>query len=397
MGSWRPHHFELYLYLLVLAISVACSYAFSPVFVFSHFAASLVRTRTPPARIQYLSTHPAPSWSLDGFPSARPYSPSVRPSSVLRQSKQESTEKLLDLDSPLSQVHQNDADDGLSPPLSALYGRDQASLEKATQQFLSDRQLYPVGKLSDEDLEAITGLMAAWAKKRSLQAALIVEKLLKRIIDDLKAGNANIHVRTQHYTLTIDAWSKSGATGASDRAQQIHDAMTIEWEQTGDAAIRPTVMSCTTLVNAWAKSNETRAPIMAERILQSMIEAYQGGATHMKPDAVTFSTVMDAYSRSPGISGQEACRRCEELFDLMDKLGVRKNVYTFSALQNVYARSRMPRALERTMEILRKMQHLYEGGDVFAKPNCRKSMLPPATLIILPELFLTPLVLSRKL
>lgn len=283
--------------------------------------------------------------------------------------QQDSTTRLLDLGSPLSQVY-DDEDSELSPPLSVLYGRDQESLHNATEELLYDNETYPIGKLTEEDMETITGLMAAWARRRSLQAALTVEALLKRIIDDLKAGNT-FAVRTQHYTLTIDAWSKSGAPGASDRAQQIHDTMTTEYEQTGNQDIRPTVLSCTTLANAWAKSNETRAPIMAERILQNMIKAYHNGEAEMKPDAVTFSTVMDAYSRSPGVSGPEACRRCEELFALMDELGVRKNVYTFSALQNVYARSGLPIALNRAMEILRHMQKLYEAGDVFAKPNCR--------------------------
>ena len=288
----------------------------------------------------------------------------------LRANNQDSTDNLLDLESPLSHNF-NDDEDGLSPPLSALYGRDQDSLEKATDQFLNDREMYPMGKLSEEDLETITGLMAAWARRRSVKAALTVEALLKRIIDDLKSGNCDIHVRTQHYTLTLDAWSKSNAPGGSERAQQIHDMMAQEFEQTGNLDIRPNVLSCTTLANAWAKSNSTNAHIMAHSVLQNMIGEYHNGSIHMKPDAVTFSTVMDAYSRSPAISGPEACQQCEDLFALMDSLGVRKNVYTFSALQNVYARSGLPIALDRTKEILERMQQLYLAGDMFAKPNVR--------------------------
>ena len=300
------------------------------------------------------------SYMLTPFPST----------SCLQATNQEPAEELLDLESPFSQVFL-EGEDGLSPPLSVLYGRDQASLEKATEQFLSDREVYPLGKLSEEDVETITGLMAAWARRRSVEAALTVEALLKRIIDDMKAGNMDIHVRTQHYTLTIDAWSKSNVAGASERAQQIHDTMCEEYLQTQNIDIRPNVLSCTTLTNAWAKSNETYAPEMAERVLQGMIGAYKRGEMHMKPDAVTFSTIMDAYSRSPAVNGPDACQKCEELFALMDELGVRKNVYTFSALQNVYARSGLSNALEKTREIFDRMLALYEAGDVFAKPNCR--------------------------
>eukprot|EP00977_Amphora_coffeiformis_P001907 scaffold362_cov176-Amphora_coffeaeformis.AAC.33 len=318
-----------------------------------------------------LAIHPVDSsnaWGLTSFRRSASASSSL-PLTRLCASN-DSAENLLDLESPLSPNY-NDDDDGTFPPLSALYGRDQESLGKATDQFLNDDKMYALGKLTEEDMETITGLMAAWARRRSLDAALKVEALLKRVIDDLKAGNTDIHVRTQHYTLTIDAWSKSNAEGASERAQQIHDTMREEYEQTKNMDIRPNVLSCTTLANAWAKSNETHAPVMAERVLQSMIDAYNNGEVHMKPDAVTFSTVMDAYSRSPGVSGPDACRRCEELFRLMDSLGVRKNVYTFSALQNVYARSGLPDALERTTEVLEHMQRLYQAGDIFAKPNCR--------------------------
>lgn len=267
----------------------------------------------------------------------------------------------------------DDDSDGLSPPLSALYGRDQDSLNNATEQFLHDQHTYPLGKLSEEDVETITGLMAAWGRRRSVTAALQVESLMKRIIDDMKAGNIDVHVRTQHYTLLLDAWSKSNAPGASERAQQIHDKMVEEYQATKNIDIRPSVLSCTTLASAWSRSNETHAPAMAEKVLRDMIAAYHRGETHLKPDAVTFSTVMEAYGKykSSSVSGRDACQRCEELFALMDELGVRKNVYVFSALQNVYARSGLPHALNRTREILETMTKLYEAGDMFAKPNCR--------------------------
>jgi hypothetical protein len=220
--------------------------------------------------------------------------------------------------------------------------------------------MFPLGKLSEEDVEAITGLMGAWARKHSVDAALTIEKLLKRIIDDMKAGNTAIAIRTQHYVLLLDAWSKSNSPGAAERAQQIHDKMVQEYNETRNLDIRPSVLSCTILTNAWAKSNQTHAPAMADRVLQKMVDAYKRGDTFMKPDAVTFSTVMDAFSRSPSIPGPEACRKCEELFHLMDELGVRKNVYTFSALQNSYARSGLPNGMERAMEILETMLGLYD-------------------------------------
>lgn len=274
--------------------------------------------------------------------------------------QQQTENNLLDLESPFSYVNDDDNDDDLSPPLSGFYGRDPNSLENVTSQFLYNQQLYPLGKLTEEDVEAITGLMGAWTRQRSVEAALQIESLLKRLVDDLKAGNTDISIRTQHYVLLLDAWAKSNAPGAAERAQSIHDTMVKDYEETGNIIIRPSVLSCTILTNAWAKSNNTQAPFRADRVLQNMVATFRRGETYLKPDAVTFSTVMDSFSRSPAVSGPDACQRCEELFALMDELGVRKNVYTFSALQNAYARSGLPNALDRAMDILQTMQDLYE-------------------------------------
>lgn len=75
---------------------------------------------------------------------------------------------------------------------------------------------------------------------------------------------------------------------------------------------------------------------------------------------------MDAYAKS---ATRKACARCEELFDVMEELDVRRNVYTFSALQNVIARSGSSKAPSKTMAILDRMMDLHKSGDVLAKPN----------------------------
>lgn len=53
----------------------------------------------------------------------------------------------------------------------------------------------------------------------------------------------------------------------------------------------------------------------------------------------------------------------------MDEIKVKRNVFTFSSLQNVYARSGLPDAPQKVEEILKQMQALYDNGDVFAKPT----------------------------
>ena len=92
-----------------------------------------------------------------------------------KQPQKDAADILLELESPFSQLSDESDDRGLSPPLSTIYGRDLGMLEEVTAQFVEDEYLYPRGKLTEEDLETITGLMAAWARRRSVKAALKVE------------------------------------------------------------------------------------------------------------------------------------------------------------------------------------------------------------------------------
>lgn len=60
---------------------------------------------------------------------------------------------------------------------------------------------FPLGTLSEEDVESIIGLMAAHVRRRSVQGALTVERLLKRVVDDMRANNNHIRVTTRMYTI----------------------------------------------------------------------------------------------------------------------------------------------------------------------------------------------------
>ncbi len=134
--------------------------------------------------------------------------------------------------------------------------------------------------------------------------------------------------------------------------------------QTGDPHIAPSTVSFNTLINAWSKSPDPSAPENAEKLFKEMAN---WGSDEVKPDVLTFSTLLDTYSRC---NQRYSVKRAEELFDMMDSFGVQRNVYTYSALQNVYARSGKSDAPELCMKLLESMLHLYRSGNIFAKPNC---------------------------
>ena len=236
-------------------------------------------------------------------------------------------------------------------------------LEEATEDAL-DLENYPLGSLISDDVESIVGLMASWVRRHSVEAALTVERLLKRIVDELRAGNPKVQVNTRLYTIAINAWAKSGAEGGAQRAQHIHDAMVQMYEQTEDPKLAPSSFSYNALMNAWGKSPHPRAAEMAEKALKQMLK--WRNITALKPDTISFNIMIDAYSRS---QDPKSIQQAEEMFNLMDSIGVRRNIYTFTALQNLYAYSGRRDAPQKALEVLHRMQELYAKGDVFAKPD----------------------------
>jgi hypothetical protein len=113
------------------------------------------------------------------------------------------------------QLHHHDQSHSPQPTTqqgSASFQRDKQWLEKATARFLTrqdcsdgadgqqpqEQQQQQQVLLTLDDVHEIKGLMTAWARRGS---PLIVESLLKRIIDDMRAGNTAIHVSTRFYAI----------------------------------------------------------------------------------------------------------------------------------------------------------------------------------------------------
>lgn len=215
-----------------------------------------------------------------------------------------------------------------------------------------------------EDVRSICGLMTAWARQRSVHAAIQVEHLLKRIIDDIHAGNTLIDPpNTRMYIYAMDAWAKNAPTveGAAQRAHAIHDALIEEYQSTPNAThLKPTVVSYNTVLNAWAKSNHPESIKRVEQVLDQMIHEQD-----ILPDAITLSTVLDAFSRRA--TNPNMTQKSQEFFDHMThEYNITPNPYVYYALQNVYARSNDPKGTEYCLDILDSMRQ--EPG--INKPTC---------------------------
>ncbi|KAL7549945.1 hypothetical protein ACHAWF_013196, partial [Thalassiosira exigua] len=72
-----------------------------------------------------------------------------------------------------------------------------------------DFDCVPLGELTPDDASLLTSLMASHARRSTVESALTCERLLKRIVDEVDAGNEEVRATTKMYTVAMDAWAKS--------------------------------------------------------------------------------------------------------------------------------------------------------------------------------------------
>mmetsp|Transcript_8363 Transcript_8363/g.18268 ORF Transcript_8363/g.18268 Transcript_8363/m.18268 type:complete len:126 (+) Transcript_8363:223-600(+) len=75
--------------------------------------------------------------------------------------------------------------------------RERQWLERTTRRLTT----IDIGRLPSSILDDSRRVMDSWAKQRSKRSALMVEKWLKRVMDEEKAGNSRAKATTVMYTM----------------------------------------------------------------------------------------------------------------------------------------------------------------------------------------------------
>ena len=195
-------------------------------------------------------------------------------------------------------------------------------LQRATNNIL-DLSRIPLGQLTSDDIESISGLMANWAKNNKNKnssisssqqrqhqpesSAIQVETLLKRVVDDHNYGNDSVKVTTRMYTMAIDAWAKTGGKKAAERAHMIHANMVQMYKYTGDDNIKPSTISYNAVLNAWSKSGCEEACYKAESILEEMLDGYYNSCKGSKSLLPSKSTNGESILENMEEVGQNGC------------------------------------------------------------------------------------------
>jgi hypothetical protein len=223
------------------------------------------------------------------------------------------------------------------------------------------------GALTNEMLETTTLIMSGWKStctRNGKESALALESLLKRVIDERRAGNPQAIATTSDYNCMLEGWASSGAgVAAAERCERILVEMQDQYQKDGDAHVQPNLDSFKAVLLAWRQQagQEDYAPHRAQRILEWMVRLYKDGQNDLVvPDTACFEIVLQSWSRS---NHKDAPQYTEALLVSMERLykatgleTLRPSTACYNAVLSAWAKSSKEGAPDRAMSVLEFME-----------------------------------------
>lgn len=241
----------------------------------------------------------------------------------------------------------------------------------------------PTGKLSDDMIADSHKIMKGWSHlstntrtAATAENAVAVENLVKRLIDETKAGNSKATPTTNDYNCMLESWARSGkGEFASERCEEILTQMQKSYEA-GDHHVQPNLSSFKIAIMAWKhEGGKSLSSFRAQRILEWMMTLYTEGKNDLAfPDAYCFDSVLQSWSHN---SHKYSPLYAERLLGSMEKFSVATQspkiaprTLSFNAVLGAWARSKDPNAWTRACEILSFMEKLsHVEGNKSVEPD----------------------------
>ena len=256
---------------------------------------------------------------------------------------------------------------------------------------LLDEEMFPLGSLEKGKWHELQSMMMAWlnlisscaasnivpynAEESSYYPATMIEKLLKRIIDEVSAGNKDVQISNRLYNIAVEGWAETASTRndklpllAAQRATDIVHQMQVSFENDSEDIVKPNHFSFFTALNAWTKAcsvlcflGETDACVEASEkgaiMLEWMEEVARSDRNEgARPSAMAYSLVMDSFVKSGNFDSPEKILRH------MQSENIKPNTFCFNMVINAYTKSGLIKEAE---GILKELEDDFmEGGDI---------------------------------
>mmetsp|Transcript_34038 Transcript_34038/g.62602 ORF Transcript_34038/g.62602 Transcript_34038/m.62602 type:complete len:562 (+) Transcript_34038:132-1817(+) len=201
---------------------------------------------------------------------------------------------------------------------SGVNGKARAvAVEGLLKRMIDERRAGNVGAIArTEDYNAV---MKSWAMSGERRAAAIrVEQILMNMQEMYASGDKDVQPNLESFEIAIEAWSKAtDEPNALSRAQQILDWMTKLYLSSSNDLAQPHTSCFYPILKSWAVSGKMEAPIMAEHLIMWMqhLQMKEGIET-AQPDTVCLNIVLSCWLKSKDITAE---KRIRQVFEYMDK------------------------------------------------------------------------------
>lgn len=147
------------------------------------------------------------------------------------------------------------------------------------------------------------------------------------------------------FNSVIDSYAKSrqGTAGAR-KAEQILETMEAMYNA-GDDSVKPNVLTYNSMLSAWARSNTKCAHWKSLEVLRKMWKLYEAGNEGVKPDTTAYNTLISAISKSQREDKAQRALRLLREMDLLyrsggeDNMNLRPNEISYTCVLNSCAYS----------------------------------------------------------
>ena len=204
---------------------------------------------------------------------------------------------------------------------------------------------------------------------------LVFGGILKRVY--LMLTTFSVRLDVECFNVVLAALSRSNQRDIVDRMQEIIGRME-KYSDTGLSSVRPNVRTWNALLSGMAKQSRSKAHNYdeeAEALLFRMFDLHKSGYYNNLPNAFSFAAVLTTMQRCPASSSiTERADRIVRMMEEYHKKGIvdyAPDVYHYTILCGVWAKSRLPFASDRCVQIIGHMMERSKQGYPNTMPNTR--------------------------
>lgn len=228
-----------------------------------------------------------------------------------------------------------------------------------------------VNPQASPDNVSFTCVIQAWSKSSSRQAAERAEALLLQC-RDASTKNKSVSPDVVMYNMVLQACAGQRLTSQERNSQRVDEtgvrrAESLLQQMKHSNNVSPDVYSYNILMNVWYNSgNYKRAASRARELLEEMKQAHGAGNDKVKPDAITYNTVIKLICQS-GIRGS-----FDEAKSLMDEMGAEGpsiQAMTYNTVMGALVKSNEPNAVRKVEEMFQDMERMYQEGNKSVRPT----------------------------